>query len=59
MFKTFALSLVRHALTAGGSLLVAKGFADTSGADQLVGGGVVAFGLVWSYLEKRYVFLKS
>jgi len=59
MFKTFAMSLARHALTAVGAVLVAKGFTDASGANELVGAGSVAVGLVWSYLEKRYIFLKA
>jgi len=59
MFKSFAMSLARHALTAGGAILVAKGFTDASGANELVGAGTVAVGLVWSYLEKHYAFLKA
>ena len=59
MIKQFAFSMLRHALTAGGAILVARGLTDASGADQLVGAGSVVAGVVWSFLEKRYVFLKA
>lgn len=48
MNKDFVLSLIRHAATFVGGLLVAKGFADASQVETLVSGVVTASGIFWS-----------
>ena len=48
----FVQSLVRHALTALGGVLMAKGYADAELVAGLVGVGVTAAGVVWSYITK-------
>lgn len=47
---TFVMSLVRHALTAGGAWLISNGIADAGYVETAVGFGVATAGLVWSYL---------
>lgn len=46
----FVQSLVRHALTFGGGLLVTKGLADAAYVELLVGFGTTTAGLVWAWL---------
>ena len=48
----FVQSLIRHALTAVGGVLMAKGYGDAELVSGLVGIGVTASGLIWSYLIK-------
>ncbi len=48
MNKDFIISLIRHACTFGGGLLIAKGFADASQVETLVSGVVTAAGIFWS-----------
>jgi len=48
MNKDFVLSLIRHAATFAGGLLIAKGFADASQVETLVSGVVTASGIFWS-----------
>lgn len=45
--------LVRHLLTAGAGVLVAKGTIDPDIATQLVGLGTAAVGIGWSVWAKR------
>lgn len=53
VFKPYAASLARHVLTAGGVLLVSKGYVDAAAADALVGAGITVFGIIWAMLEKK------
>ncbi|MBI1213943.1 MAG: hypothetical protein GC190_20980 [Alphaproteobacteria bacterium] len=48
MNKDFMLSLVRHASTFVGGLLIARGFADASQVETLVSGLVTATGIFWA-----------
>jgi hypothetical protein len=50
--RDFIQSLVRHALTVLGGALMAKGYGDAVLVEGLVGVGVTASGLVWSYVSK-------
>lgn len=47
------LGLIRHSLTFGAGLLVARGVASESDANALVGALVGLIGAVWSCVEKR------
>lgn len=47
--------MVRHALTALGGVLVARGVIDESLVEPLVGTGLAAFGVAWSLLENQKV----
>jgi hypothetical protein len=53
MLKAFALSTLRHGLTAAGGALVAKGALDPGSAEAIIGGLMAVGGLVLSWLEKR------
>jgi hypothetical protein len=55
MSKQFVFSLIRHGLTAGAGVLVAKGAVDAGSADVIVGGLMAAVAVGWSYAEKRFV----
>ena len=50
--QAIILSLIRHGLTAAGGALIAKGYADQAGVDQLVGAVVALAGGAWSIYEK-------
>jgi hypothetical protein len=52
MGKEFVLSLIRHALTAAGSVLVAKGYVDSGTFEAIVGGLLALVGLGLSYQDK-------
>lgn len=54
MKREFFGAMARHALTAFGLSLVADGKIDAVSADQLVGGGMVIFGLGWSVAQKTW-----
>lgn len=47
------LGLIRHALTAGGGVLVAKGYLDAGGAETVVGAIITLIGAVWSVWDKK------
>lgn len=47
--KPFAGSMARQALAAGAGLLVAHGYATSSGAEQLIAGGMAAAAAGWSW----------
>jgi hypothetical protein len=47
------LSLIRHGLTAGGSYIVANGYANNTQAQTITGALLVVIGLVWSYFNKK------
>jgi hypothetical protein len=45
--------VVRHALTVGAGMLMAKGYADADTANALVGGGAAAVAVAWSVVQKK------
>ncbi len=47
------MGFVRHILTLGGGVLIAKGYADESMVNELVGALVTVIGFGWSYLHKQ------
>lgn len=58
-WSTIASPLIRHALTAGGAYLVARGAIDASQAAELVGAGAAIAGVAWSLIEKRVAWLRA
>lgn len=46
-------AVLRHLLTAGGTVLVTKGVLDAGSAEAVVGALVTLAGVVWSLVEKR------
>jgi hypothetical protein len=44
--------LIRHALTFGGGIAVAKGWIDTSNLEAVVGALVTIIGAFWSFRQK-------
>ena len=59
MLKPIVVSFIRHGLTLGAGVLVARGYVDASGADSLIGAGLAVFSVIWSIAEKRVAFLKA
>jgi len=53
MQKTQTLSIVRHALTFIGGLLVARGTFDEASANELVGGIMAIAGALWGVVDKK------
>lgn len=53
MSKEQTLGIVRHALTFGGGLLIARGYGDPQLVTELVGGIVSIVGAFWSIKSKR------
>jgi len=47
------LGLIRHALTFGGGILVAKGLIEASAMQELGGSLITLIGGVWSILQKK------
>ncbi len=45
--------IVRHALTAAGGALVAKGVIDEAGLTEAVGALVTLIGVIWSAMAKK------
>lgn len=45
--------IIRHALTAAGGALVAKGVIDEAGLTEAVGALVTLLGVVWSAMAKK------
>lgn len=52
MSRDFILSLLRHALTGVGSVLVARGYADAVTIEAIAGGLLAVAGLAWSFKDK-------
>jgi hypothetical protein len=52
MNKEQVLGIVRHVLTFGGGILMAKGFADEALAEEIVGGLIAVIGGTWSIVVK-------
>jgi hypothetical protein len=48
-----ALGLIRHVLTFGGGLLVAKGYTDDAMVQEIIGGVMTLAGAGWSVGAKR------
>jgi hypothetical protein len=53
MNKEQTLGIVRHVLTFGGGLLIARGYGDPQLVTELVGGLVSIVGAFWSIKSKR------
>lgn len=53
MNKEIVLGIVRHILTAVGGVLITKGFVDSAGLEQAIGGLVAIVGVVWSVASKK------
>lgn len=53
MNKEKVLGIVRHVLTFGGGLLVAKGLMTEALSQEIIGGLVSLVGLVWSIVSKK------
>lgn len=53
MNKEQTLGIVRHVLTFGGGLVIARGYGDAQLVTELVGGLVSIIGAVWSIRSKR------
>ena len=51
--KDAILGLVRHGLTAAGTVLVTQGVLDAATAQTAVGALVALAGVIWSVWEKR------
>lgn len=47
------LGLLRHALTAGGGILVAKGYLESATVETIVGAIVTMAGALWSVYDKK------
>lgn len=53
MNRDMILGLLRHALTAGGGVLVAKGVVDDGTLQTIIGAVVTLAGAAWSVADKR------
>lgn len=49
----YAQALVRHILTAVGGFLVARGFADSTTVETIIGGAVALTGVISSLMHKK------
>lgn len=53
MNKDQVLGIIRHVLTAAGSILVLKGYTDEVTATTIVGAIITAVGAIWSIVDKK------
>ncbi len=53
MNKEKVLGIVRHVLTFGGGILIAKGIIDESTASEIIGGVITLVGAIWSVVAKN------
>lgn len=53
MKKEAAKSIIRHALTGVGAVLVAQGIGDEAIVQEAIGVVIAIVGLAWSIIEKR------
>ncbi len=53
MKKEQVLGVVRHVLTFGGGLLVAKGLLDENLVAEIIGGVLTLTGALWSVFSKK------
>lgn len=51
LLKPILETSIRHALGAGGAILVTRGLADATMVEALVGGGMAAFAVLWSLVN--------
>lgn len=47
--KELVFSLVRNILKIGGTALLTSGIADEATLEQIIGGAMALFGLLWTY----------
>jgi len=53
MSEDKVLGIVRHGLTTLGGILVAHGIIEEGMIEPMIGVGMAAFGMVWSFMVKR------
>ena len=53
MNKEQVLGIVRHVLTAVGSILVLKGYSDEVTITSIIGGLMASIGGIWSIIDKK------
>ncbi len=53
MTKEKLLGIVRHVLTFGGGILIAKGLMDDGTLTEIIGGVTTLIGTIWSLLSKK------
>ena len=53
MLKPAILALIRQALTVGGTALVAKGYAQASDVEPVIGALLTIGSVIWSVADKR------
>lgn len=53
MTKDQVLGLIRHVLTFGGGILIAKGLVSEAASTEIIGAVITLVGSVWSVLSKR------
>lgn len=53
MSAAVTLAFVRHLLTFGGGILVARGVLDTATMEAIIGAVVTIAGAVWSVADKK------
>lgn len=53
MNKDQVLGIIRHVLTAVGSILVIKGYTDEVTTTAAIGAVITAVGAIWSIVDKR------
>lgn len=49
------MGFVRHGLTVGGGVMIAKGVMDEGTMSEIVGALMTLIGFVWSYWAKRHL----
>jgi hypothetical protein len=47
------LGIVRHVLTFAGGIVIAKGIADESTVNEIIGGVITLTGAIWSVVAKK------
>lgn len=52
MKKEQVLGIVRHILTFGGGILIAKGIIDETLSQELIGATMTLIGTIWSVISK-------
>jgi hypothetical protein len=53
MSMTLTMAMLRHILTFGGGLLIAKGYGDAATVEAVAGALLTIIGGIWSIVEKR------
>lgn len=57
--KPFVLGILRHVLTYGGGLLMAKGWGDSGDWETIIGAIIAIVGAVWSMWDKHQAALRG